>query len=57
MGEEENLIDFLEDPVAFIQNGFDLDTYLSELTINETNISKLKRLMFSYYTSIQIKHL
>ncbi|MFY9358021.1 MAG: transglycosylase domain-containing protein [Defluviitoga tunisiensis] len=41
--EEENLIDFLKDPVAFIQNGFDLDTYLSELTINETNISKLKK--------------
>lgn len=41
--ESENLIDFLEDPVAFIQNGFDLSKYLYDLKLDESSIVKLKK--------------
>ena len=53
--ESENLIDFLEDPVAFIQNGFDLSKYLYDLKLDESSIVKLKKRIFNCCTYIQIK--
>ena len=44
--ENENLVDFLEDPYAFIQNGYDLKSYLDNLTLNQNILQKLQEIYY-----------
>lgn len=39
-----NLVDFIESPYSFIQNGYDLNNYLENMALNPENIKKLKSL-------------
>jgi membrane peptidoglycan carboxypeptidase len=39
-----NLVDFIDSPYSFIQNGYDLETYLENLNLNPENVKKLKKL-------------
>ena len=39
-----NLVDFIKSPYSFIQNGYDLETYLENIEINPEIVHKLKQL-------------
>ncbi|KUK15052.1 MAG: Glycosyl transferase family 51 [Petrotoga mobilis] len=39
--KKENLMDFFQDPFSFIQNGYDLESYLNSITIDKDTQEKL----------------
>ena len=39
-----NLVDFIDSPYSYIQNGYDLETYLENLNLNPEKVNKLKKL-------------